>query len=154
MLLSVCFRPYSASSKSLLIRPQLGDDVEIFQRCSVAFDFAAGGDFLEQAAHDFAAAGFGEGVGEADVVGFGDGADLGGDVGAEFYFQRGRDVDVTARSDEGDEGLTFQRVGAADDGRLRRLSGARRGRSRPRRCKSMRWLATLSTSSMRPTIQK
>jgi hypothetical protein len=32
---------------------QFGDDAEIFQRGGVAFDFAAGGDLLEKAAHDF-----------------------------------------------------------------------------------------------------
>jgi len=43
--------------------------VEIFERAGVAGCFVAGGDVSEEASHDFAAAGFGDGFGETDVVG-------------------------------------------------------------------------------------
>ena len=66
---------------------QLGDHAEVFQRGGVALDIAAGGQFTEQAAHDFAAAGFGQRVGEADVVGSGERADFLGDPLAQFFFQ-------------------------------------------------------------------
>src|SRR5262245_28727224 len=44
----------------LLLLLQLRDHAEIFERGRIAFDFAVGGEFAEQAAHDFAAASFGE----------------------------------------------------------------------------------------------
>jgi hypothetical protein len=55
---------------------EFGDYGEVFEGGGVAFDFAVGGEFAEQAAHDFAAAGFGQSFSEADVVGTGEGADL------------------------------------------------------------------------------
>jgi hypothetical protein len=66
---------------------EFGEDAEIFERGSIAFDFAAGGDLFEEAAHDFAGAGFGQGFGEADVVGFGDGTDFLRDLLAKFVAQ-------------------------------------------------------------------
>jgi hypothetical protein len=62
---------------------------------------------FEEAAHDFAGAGFGEGFGEADVVGFGDGADFFGDLLAEFVAEGGVGGDAGFDGDEGDEGLAF-----------------------------------------------
>ena len=52
----------------------------VFERRRVADLFFAGGDVAQQAAHDFAAARFGQGVREADRVGRGQGADLLADV--------------------------------------------------------------------------
>ena len=51
---------------------QLRDDAEVFEGGHVAFDFAIGGEFAEQATHDFSAASFWQRVGEADVVGLGE----------------------------------------------------------------------------------
>ena len=55
---------------------QLCKNGEIFKRSSVTLDFAVCSEFTQEAAHDFAAAGFGQGVGEADVVWLGEGADF------------------------------------------------------------------------------
>ena len=52
----------------LLLLAQLRDHREIFQRGGVALHLATGRDLLQQPAHDLAAAGLGQGVGEADVV--------------------------------------------------------------------------------------
>ena len=48
----------------------------ILQGAGVPCDGLPTGQGAQDAAHDFAAAGFGEHIGEADVVGFGDGADF------------------------------------------------------------------------------
>ena len=52
------------------------EDRDVLERGDVAFDLAAGGDLLEQAAHDLARAGLGQRVGEADLLGAGQRADL------------------------------------------------------------------------------
>jgi hypothetical protein len=46
------------------------------------------------AKRNFAGAGFRQGFGEADIVGFGDGADFFGDVGAEFITDTGAGGDA------------------------------------------------------------
>jgi len=63
-----------------LVGAQFGEEVEFFQRGGVAFDPAAGGDFLEQPAHKLAGPRLGPRVGESNVVGLGDAADLSGGV--------------------------------------------------------------------------
>ncbi len=55
---------------------EFGDYGEVFEGGGVALDFAVGGQFAEKAAHDFPAAGFGQGLGEADVVGASQRADF------------------------------------------------------------------------------
>ncbi len=55
---------------------QLGDDREVFQRRRVALDLAVRGQFPQQPAHDLAGAGLGQRLGEADVVGPGQRANL------------------------------------------------------------------------------
>jgi hypothetical protein len=47
-----------------------------FERGHVAGDAVGGHDLAQKAAHDFAAARFGEGVGELDLGGLGQGSDL------------------------------------------------------------------------------
>ena len=47
---------------------QSGEHRKILQRRSVAFDFAVGGQFLEQASHNLSAAGLGEAVREANLI--------------------------------------------------------------------------------------
>jgi len=49
-------------------------------------------DISEQASHDFAAAGFGQGVGETDVVGLSVRADLGADVARALQYAHEHDV--------------------------------------------------------------
>jgi hypothetical protein len=61
---------------SFLRLAQLGDHGEVFQRGDVSGDFAVRGQFLEYAAHDLAAAGLGQELSKADVVGAGQRADL------------------------------------------------------------------------------
>src|SRR5688572_30043171 len=67
---------------------ELGEDAEVFQRRHVALHLAAAGELFQQAAHDFAAAGFGEGFGEPDLVGLRERADLLANPLGQFFFQR------------------------------------------------------------------
>ena len=68
---------------------------------------------LEQAAHDFAGAGFGEGLREADVIGLGNRADFFGDLLAQFFAQAAVGRDAAFDGHESDEGLAFEFVGPA-----------------------------------------
>ena len=54
---------------SFLGLAEAGNDAKIFQGGGVAFDLCAGGNLLEEAPHDFSAAGFRQGFGESNVVG-------------------------------------------------------------------------------------
>ena len=60
----------------LLVLPQLGQHGVVLERRRVAHRLLARGDVAQQAAHDLAAARLGQRVGEADLVGPGEGADL------------------------------------------------------------------------------
>ncbi len=51
------------------VAAEFGQNAEIFKRCGVAFDFGSRCQFAQEAAHDFAAAGFRKSVGKTDVVG-------------------------------------------------------------------------------------
>ena len=71
------------------------------------------------AAHDLAAAGLGQGVGEADLVGPGQGADLLGDVGrAAPSSSASSPVAAALERDERGDRLALELVGPADDGGL------------------------------------
>ena len=83
----------------------------------VADGFLAAGDVAEQAAHDFAAAGFRQGVGEADVVGLGQRADFLADVLLEFLAERFARLARLERDEDGD-GFALQLVRPADRRRL------------------------------------
>ena len=72
----------------LIFLAEFGQDAVIFERRGVADGFFAGGDVAQQPAHDFAAAGLGQGAGEADVVGLGQRADFVADVLLELLAQR------------------------------------------------------------------
>jgi hypothetical protein len=61
---------------ALVALAQFGQHIEISQRRRVAFDFHAGRDLLEQAAHDFAGARLGQSFRKTDVVGLRDRADF------------------------------------------------------------------------------
>ena len=100
----------------LIVGAEFGQHGEVFQSGGVAFDFVAGGDLFEEAAHDFAGAGFGKGVGKANLVGFGDGADFLADVVAQGFLEFGACLGGAFEGDEGGEGLAFERIGFADDG--------------------------------------
>ena len=71
---------------------------------------------LQEAAHNFSAAGLREGFGEPDVVGLGDRADFLADVLAEDLAQVGAGGVAGLESDEGDEGLALELVGTANNG--------------------------------------
>ena len=68
----------------LLVLAQLGQHRVVFERRRVADRLLARGDVAQQAAHDLAAARLRQRVGEADVVGPREGADLLGDVLAQL----------------------------------------------------------------------
>ena len=91
------------------------DDMNVFEGGDVPGDGAGGDEFFEEAAHDFAGTGFGEGGGEVNFVGAGDGANCLCHVGAEFLIEFGTVEDASFQSDEGDDALAFDFVGAADD---------------------------------------
>ncbi len=68
---------------------QFRQDGQIFEGGGVAFDFGTAGDLFEQAAHDLAGTGFGQAVGEADIVGLGHGPDFLADMSAQFIAEAG-----------------------------------------------------------------
>ncbi len=72
------------------------------------------GKFAQEASHDFAGAGFRQGLDEADVVGAGEGADLFRDPGAELLAQLGGRFGAGFEGDEDGDGLAFELVGFAD----------------------------------------
>src|SRR5262245_13644539 len=80
-------RPSSARFP-LLFLAQSGEDAVILQRRCVLYCLLAAGDVAEQAAHDLAGARLRQGVGEADLVGSRQGADLLGDMFAQLLLQR------------------------------------------------------------------
>src|SRR3954468_9365400 len=75
------------NGSSFVLLAELGHDAQVFESRGVAGTLAAGGDVAEEATHDLAAAGLGHRLGEPDVVGPRQGADLLDDVGAEFLTQ-------------------------------------------------------------------
>ena len=79
---------------SLLFLPQLRQHGKIFQRRRVLGGLLAAGDVAEESAHDLAGARLGKAVGEADVVGPGQSADLANHVFFQLAFQvfRGRNT--------------------------------------------------------------
>ena len=76
--------PLVGDGALLLRAAQAGEHVEVFQRRGVALDLCAGGNLLEQAAHDFSGARLGQRFGEADVVGLGHRADFLADMLAKL----------------------------------------------------------------------
>src|SRR5579872_4120666 len=94
--------PAPAARRSFVFLPQLGEHGVVFQRGRVAHLFFAGGDVSQQAAHDFAAAGFGQGVGEADGVGRGEGADVLANVPLQFFLETVVAVALFERYEAGD----------------------------------------------------
>src|SRR5258706_3363061 len=87
------FRPVSvfvktSHSELLVLLAELGQDGVVLQGRRVAERLLAGGDVAEKPPHDLAAAGLREGIGEADVVGAGERADLLGDVLLQGLLER------------------------------------------------------------------
>jgi hypothetical protein len=135
---------------------QLIQDGRVLQRAGVLGDGFALGDAAQQAAHDLAAAGLGQVVAEADVLGLGDGADLLGHPVAQLVGDLLGFVAGGARAlehHEGADGLAGGVVGAAHHGGFGHQVGvADQGDSIS--IVPMRWPDTFSTSSMRPVMVK
>jgi len=101
-----------------VVPAQLIEDGRVFQGGDVLCDLFAARHRLQQTAHDLARAGLGKIVGEADIVGLGDGADLRGDPVAQLLHQRVglAGGPLTAAHDEGEHRFTLDLVRLADDG--------------------------------------
>ena len=109
----------SRGLKSRLFALQGGDDGEVLQRRRVALHFAAGGDLLQDAAHDLSAAGLRQARGKAHVVGPRERADLlGRRAGAASSLSSVDGGDAVLERDEAHERLALELVGPADDGGL------------------------------------
>src|SRR5690606_40933030 len=89
------------------------DHGPVLERADVARQLLARGDAAQQAAHDLARARLGQGVGEADLLGPGDRADLLHDVPLELLAQRVRRLHALLERDERDDGLALHLVGTA-----------------------------------------
>src|SRR5262245_18864988 len=98
----------------LLVFPQLSKHRQIFERRRIADRLRTAGDVAQQAAHDLAAAGLGQGFGVADVVGAREGADLLGDVLAQLLLQLGAPRVPGFEADERRDGLPLHLVRSAD----------------------------------------
>ena len=135
----------------LVLLAQLGQHGQVFERRGIAGALDARGDVAEQPPHDLAAAGLGQGVGEADLVGPGQGADLLGDVGAQLLAERSLGCWPDSRVTKAAIAWPFRSSGlpttaaSATSGWLTRALSTSIVESR--------WPATLSTSSTRPMIQ-
>ena len=118
-------------ARLLFLLAQLGQDAVVFQRRRVARRLSAAGDVAQQPAHDLAGARLGQRVGEADLVGPGQGADLLGDVLAAAPSSAPRSAaSPPIEGHEAGDALALDLVGLADDGGLGDLGVMRPGRSR------------------------
>src|SRR2546429_3112663 len=97
--------------KSLLTLRQFRQHAEIFERRRVAFDFGAGSNLLEQAAHDFSRTCLRQRFGKTDIVGPGHRPDFPGDMLTQFVADGMVRFDTALERDERHERLTFQFVG-------------------------------------------
>ena len=79
------------------------------------------GQFAQQAAHDFAAARFGQCFSKADVVWPGEGADLFRDPLAQLVLQCFAGLVAAFKGYKSGDGLSFQFVGTANNGGLGNL---------------------------------
>ena len=93
---------------------ELGDYVHVFKSSDVASDGIVGNNFAQQAAHDFTAAGFGKGVGEADLLGPREGSDFVGHPLAQFFAQLFVAKIALLQRDEAADGLTGDLMRLAD----------------------------------------
>ncbi len=73
---------------------------------------------MQESAHDFAAAGLGQGIGKADFIRFGDGANGLGDVLFERIDEAIAGLAIGAQGYKGDDGLTLEVVWFADNRRF------------------------------------
>ena len=100
---------------------QFFDDALVFEGRGVLGDLVAGGNVTQKTSHDLARACFGQRVGQADLVGLGDGAKLVGDVGGHRLFECRGFVAAGGRNgalgdDKGGDAGAFDVVGEAHHG--------------------------------------
>src|SRR5256885_15263459 len=96
---------------SLLALRQFRQYAEIFERRRVAFDFGAGSDLFEQAAHDFSRTCLWQRFGKTDIVGPGHWPNFLGHMLAQFVADGMVRFDTALECDERHERLTLQFVG-------------------------------------------
>src|SRR6266849_1298487 len=84
---------------------QLRNHTEVFERCGVAFHFSICSQFAQQAAHNFSAAGLGEGIGKANVIRLGEGTYFFRHPFAQLFFQLGGRSAPSSERDERGNGL-------------------------------------------------
>ena len=95
------------------------DDGHVFESGDVARNAAFFGDFAQQSAHDFAAARFGQRIGEAHFRRTRNRADGHGDVFRKSIAQRYGMIITRAQRDETNDGLAFDLIRTRDDGGFR-----------------------------------
>src|SRR6187431_1514286 len=93
---------------------QLGQHAQVFERRNIALGLAAGGDVLQQPAHDLTATRLRQAVGETHRVGPGELSDLICDVLGERLLHFGRRAVGRLERYEDDQGLSFQIVRASN----------------------------------------
>src|ERR1051325_537099 len=93
--------PHTPGGSSLFFLAQPREDGVVLERGRVADRLVAAGDVAQEPAHDLPAACLREGVGEAEIVGAREGADLLGDVLAEGLLQLLRGAVARFERDEG-----------------------------------------------------
>src|SRR3954468_8682639 len=108
----------SGPPNQCLLLAQLGEHIQIFEGGNVPFGLAAGGNVLQQPAHDLAAAGFGKVLRETHGVRSGEFADLVRDVLAQRFLHFRRRSVGRLEGHEHDQRLALQVVGAPDRRRL------------------------------------
>src|SRR5438093_492010 len=108
-------------AKLFFFLAQLGQHRVVLERRRVPHRLLPRRDVAQQTAHDLPAARLGQGLGEADVVGPGQGAELLPDVALQLGAQRLVGRAARARGDEADERAAPQLVRTAHDRGLRDL---------------------------------
>src|SRR5260370_32876578 len=106
---------------SLLFLAQFRQHGEIFQGRRILGGLLATGDVAEQPAHDFAGARLGQAVGEANVVGPGQSADLANHVFLQLAFQVFGRRNAATQGDEADKAFALELIWPADNRGLRDL---------------------------------
>src|SRR5882724_9123434 len=97
---------------------QPGEDAQVLEGRGITLNLRAGSDLFEQPAHNLARARFRQRISKPDVIGFGNGTDFLADVLAQFLAQAAIGGYSPLESYESNEGLTFERIGPANNSSL------------------------------------
>ena len=89
-------------------------NTEVFKGGNISFDFVAGCQLAEQAAHDFATSGFRQSLCPPDFIGLGDGADLLGYMFAQCFTELHVAFVLVLEGDECHKGVALDVIGTAD----------------------------------------